>query len=105
MISDIIPASSASPDVLASATGLPERGFLLPTFADLHLHAPQYLNAGMGLDLPLMEWLDTYTYPAEERVDAEPALARRLYARLVERLIESGTGCVVAFGSIGVEAK
>jgi guanine deaminase len=105
VITHLSPASSTPSDLVAQAIPLPERGFLLPTFADLHLHAPQYLNAGIGLDLPLMEWLDEYTYVAEERVDADPELARRLYARLVERLIEAGTGCVVAFGTIGVQAK
>lgn len=59
----------------------------------------------MGLDLPLMEWLDAYTYPAEERIDADPKLAKRVYTRLVERLIEAGTGAVLFFGTIGVEAK
>lgn len=104
LIAAIYPASSASASRLDAAQ-LPAHSFLLPPFADLHLHAPQYLNAGMGLDLPLMSWLDTYTYPAEERVDADPALARRLYRRLVERLIEAGTGAVLFFGTVGVEAN
>ena len=39
---------------------LDEGDFLLPSFTDLHLHAPQYLYAGTGLDLPLMEWLDKW---------------------------------------------
>jgi guanine deaminase len=43
---------------------IPDGSFFLPTFADLHLHAPQFLYQGNGLDLPLMEWLDAYTYKA-----------------------------------------
>lgn len=59
----------------------------------------------MGLDLPLMQWLNTYTYPAEERIDADPKLAERVYKRLVGRLVEAGTGAVLFFGTVGVEAK
>jgi cytosine/adenosine deaminase-related metal-dependent hydrolase len=34
---------------------------------DTHAHAPQFVNAGNGLDMPLLEWLETYTFPAETR--------------------------------------
>lgn len=104
-IANILRAAAAPPQVLEAAKRLPPWSFLLPAFADLHIHAPQYLYAGTGLDLPLMQWLDTYTYAAEERVDADHALASRLYQRLVRRLIQAGTGCIVAFGTIGVQAK
>ncbi|KAI5896925.1 Metallo-dependent hydrolase [Schizophyllum commune H4-8] len=79
--------------------------FLLPAFNDLHLHAPQYLYAGNGLDLPLMEWLDKYTYKAEERLDADPKLARAVYKRLTQRLIECGTGAALLFGTIKAETN
>ena len=36
---------------------------ILRSFADLHLHAPQYPMLGMGMDLPLLAWLETYTFP------------------------------------------
>ena len=32
---------------------------ILQSFADLHLHAPQYAMVGMGMDLPLLDWLNT----------------------------------------------
>jgi len=32
---------------------------------DTHAHAPQFVNLGNGLDMPLLEWLKTYTFPAE----------------------------------------
>ncbi|WVR06629.1 hypothetical protein IAU60_003661 [Kwoniella sp. DSM 27419] len=86
-------------------TGIGPHSFFLPTFTDLHLHAPQYLYYGTGLDLPLMEWLEQYAYKAEERIDASPELAERVYGRLVQRLKENGTGCVSLFGTIGVEAN
>ncbi|GLB45496.1 putative amidohydrolase family protein [Lyophyllum shimeji] len=79
---------------------IPQGSFLLPPFCDLHLHAPQFLYQGTGLHLSLMQWLDEYAFKAEERLDADPALARRVYTRLAQRLIENGTGTVLLFGTI-----
>ena len=31
---------------------------------DCHVHAPQYAFTGTHTDTELMEWLDTYTFPA-----------------------------------------
>lgn len=84
---------------------IPQGTFILPTFCDLHLHAPQFLYQGTGLDLPLMQWLDRYALKAEARVDADPALARRVYSRLATRLKENGTGTVLLFGTIKEETK
>ena len=36
---------------------------IMPSFADLHLHAPQYPMLGMGMDLPLLDWLNRYAFP------------------------------------------
>ncbi|PPR04502.1 hypothetical protein CVT24_013108 [Panaeolus cyanescens] len=84
---------------------LPQGSLLLPTFCDLHLHAPQFLYQGTGLDRPLMQWLDAYALKAEARLDAEPQLAKRVYDRLAQRLRENGTGTVVLFGTIKNETK
>ena len=63
---------------------------ILQTFADLHLHAPQYPMLGMGMDLPLLDWLNTYTFRTEARF-ADPDFARRTYRRLASDLITNGT--------------
>lgn len=84
---------------------VPPGSFLLPTFCDLHLHAPQFMFQGTGLDLPLMEWLDKYAYKAEETLDQNPQLASKVYRRLAQRLIEVGTGAVLLFGTIKTETK
>jgi guanine deaminase len=47
-----------------------------------------------------MTWLDEYAFKAEEMLDADPALAQRVYQRLAEKLIENGTGAVSFFGTI-----
>ena len=53
---------------------------LMQSFADMHLHAPQYPMLGMGMDLPLLDWLSTYTFPTEARF-ADTDYARRVYRR------------------------
>lgn len=90
---------------LTDVIQLPPGSFILPTFCDLHLHAPQYLYQGTGLHLPLMEWLNDYAFKAEEKLDADPGLAERVYRRLARRLVENGTGAVSLFGTIGEETK
>lgn len=84
---------------------IPPGSFILPTFCDLHLHAPQFLYQGNGLHLPLMQWLNAYAFAAEERIDADPTLARRVYSRLAKRLAQNGTGSVLLFGTIKEETK
>ncbi|KAI9058314.1 Metallo-dependent hydrolase [Trametes sanguinea] len=104
------PASlPASKDIMASMpvkpTSVPAGAFMIPTFCDLHLHAPQFLYQGTGLHLPLMEWLNEYAFKAEERLDSDPELAERVYKRLAYRLLEHGTGAVVLFGTIKTETN
>jgi guanine deaminase len=52
-----------------------------------------------------MQWLDSYAFKAEDALDDDPDLARKVYKRLAERLIESGTGAVLLFGTIKTETK
>ncbi|KAJ7095736.1 hypothetical protein B0H15DRAFT_826860 [Mycena belliarum] len=96
--------SAKSQSVLKSAhqpcITLPHGSFVIPTFVDLHLHAPQFLYQGNGLHLPLMEWLDEYAFKAEERLDRDAVLARKVYIRLAQRLVNTGTGTVLLFGTI-----
>lgn len=84
---------------------LPQHAFLLPTYTDTHVHAPQYLYAGTGLDLPLMQWLEGYAFRAEERIDGDEELAEKVYHRLGKRMIEQGTGTALLFGTIKAESK
>ncbi|KAH7885261.1 hypothetical protein F5I97DRAFT_1884009 [Phlebopus sp. FC_14] len=109
-ISQICPASlEASQEFIrqygSSVKILPPGHLLLPTFCDLHLHAPQFMYQGTGLDLPLMQWLDNYAFKAEESLDANPDLARKVYKRLAQRLTEVGTGAVLLFGTIKTETN
>lgn len=76
---------------------------ILQSFADMHLHAPQYAMAGMGMDLPLLEWLNAYAFPAEARyVDQD--YARRAYRKLAADLIAWGTTRVAMFSTLHTDA-
>lgn len=78
-------------------------GLIMPSFADLHLHAPQYPMLGMGMDLPLLDWLDAYTFRTEARF-GDTDYARRVYRQLAEDLITSGTTRVAMFSSRHTDA-
>ncbi len=58
---------------------------------------------GMGMDLPLLDWLNTYTFRTEARF-ADPDFARRTYRRLASDLITNGTTRVCMFSSLHTEA-
>ncbi|KAH8092771.1 imidazolonepropionase [Aureococcus anophagefferens] len=58
---------------------------------------------GTATDKPLMEWLQHYTFPAERRC-ADVAYARRVYEKLVDRLLANGTTCSAMYATIHVPA-
>ena len=70
---------------------------LIPAMNDLHVHAPQYRNQGIAMDLELMDWLQQYTYPEETKY-ADTGYAERMYSRFVHDLWRFGTmrSCVFA---------
>jgi guanine deaminase len=76
---------------------------ITPSFADMHLHAPQYPQIGMGLDLQLLEWLQKYTFVTEARF-ADNGYARKVYAQFAKDLILNGTTRVCVFSSVHREA-
>merc|ERR1711953_496272 len=82
---------------------LGENEFLAPGFVDAHLHAPQFKNAGMHLDKPLLDWLQNYTFPLEDRFknveDAE-----RTYPHGSKATLSKGSTTAAYFGSIHKDA-
>ena len=76
---------------------------ILQSFADMHLHAPQYAMLGLGMDVPLLEWLQRYTYPVEARF-ADAGYAREVFERLAQALIANGTTRVCIFSSLHTDA-
>lgn len=78
-------------------------GVLIPAFSDLHVHAPQYLNRGLEMDLLLSDWLDRCTFPMEEKY-ADPEFAKLAYDAFVDDMIANGTMHACVYGTIHTEA-
>ena len=76
---------------------------ILQGFSDMHLHAPQYPMLGMGMDLPLMDWLKAYTFKTEARF-ADLDFARDAYRRLATELVNNGTTRVCIYSSTHTDA-
>lgn len=70
---------------------------LIPAMNDLHVHASQYRNQGIAMDLKLLPWLKRYTFP-EEMKYADINYAERMYRGFVKELWRHGTmrSCVFA---------
>lgn len=79
------------------------KGLFIPGFADIHWHAPQFANLGVGLDLPLLPWLEKYTFPEEARFK-DLDYANDVFDKLLASLLASGTTSSVIFGSLHREA-
>jgi guanine deaminase len=65
-------ARAAKIDSLTIRQGVPlttltKTQLLVPGFIDGHAHAPQYAFVGTGMDLPLLQWLETYTFKCEAK--------------------------------------
>ena len=99
-IADVLPAAPGHCDAEVFDYG---DALIMPSFADMHLHAPQYPMVGMGMDLPLLDWLNTYTFQNEARF-ADTDYARRIYRRLARDLIAHGTTRVCMFSSLHTDA-
>ena len=76
---------------------------IVPGMTDLHIHAPQYPFRGLGMDLELLEWLDTHTFPEESRYK-DLDYAEKAYEIFAEDLKLSATTRAVVFGTVHVPA-
>ncbi len=66
------------------------RGLIIPAFSDLHVHASQFIQRGIGMDLLLNDWLNIYTFPQESHF-ADPEYAEPIYEAYVDDMIRNGT--------------
>ena len=76
---------------------------VLPGFCDLHLHAPQFAYRGLGMDLELIEWLNTRAFPEESKY-GDMAYAERAYTLFADALRKSATTRLCCFATIHVPA-
>lgn len=72
---------------------------IIPGLVDLHLHAPQFAFRGTNMDLELMDWLNTYTFPEEARYK-DIDYAELSYSMFAEYMKKSATTRCVVFATI-----
>ena len=76
---------------------------IIPGLCDLHTHAPQYSLRGLGMDMELLDWLSTYTYPEEskyEKVD----YAAKSYGEFADALKSGATTRACVFATLHTPA-
>ena len=89
-------AQPAAPD--ESWERVDHRGrLILPGFIDTHVHMPQ-LDVIASYGTELLDWLETYTFPAELRY-ADPAHSRAGAALFLDALLAHGTTSAVVFAT------
>jgi guanine deaminase len=98
----LVAAVGPAAEVLAQAPGVEvvdhRPHLLMPGFIDAHSHMPQaQVIASWGAQL--LDWLNTYTFPAEARF-SDPAHAARIAGAFLDELLRHGTTTAVAFCSV-----
>ena len=90
----IVGAQTAEPD--GSWQRHDHRGrLILPGFVDTHVHMPQ-LDVIASYGTELLDWLNTYTFPAETRF-ADPARSQAGAELFIDALLSNGTTAAVVF--------
>ena len=98
-------------DVVGSLTGqyadvdIVDRSgsLIIPGFNDMHVHAPQYPQAGLGFDDELLPWLERYTFVDEAKY-CDLAVADHWYRRFLTHLWQVGTLRFSAFATLHGDA-
>ena len=76
---------------------------VIPGMADIHVHAPQYSFRGTGLDMELIEWLNTYVFPEEAKYK-DIDYADIAYGYFADDLKKSSTTRAVVWGTMHSDA-
>jgi guanine deaminase len=71
---------------------------LMPGFIDTHVHSPQ-LDVIASYGTGLLDWLNKYTFPAEQRY-ADPQVAHEGAALFLDALLDHGTTAAVVFPTV-----
>ena len=71
---------------------------ILPGFVDTHVHSPQ-LDVIASYGTELLDWLNTYTFPAEQRY-MDPEVAHIGAGRFLDALLAHGTTSAVVYPTV-----
>jgi guanine deaminase len=94
---DLLPALPAEVPVAD------HRGCLvLPGFIDAHVHFPQ-IDVIASHGKQLLDWLETYTFPAEARF-ADAAYSRATAAFFLDRLLAAGTTSALVYPTVHAQS-
>ena len=80
-----------------------EDRLIIPGLVDLHVHAPQYSYRGLGMDMELLEWLETNTFPEEAKFK-ETEYAKKAYRIFVDNMRKGATTRACIFATVHREA-
>ncbi|MBT8144489.1 MAG: guanine deaminase [Gammaproteobacteria bacterium] len=75
-----------------------QRNWIVPGFIDCHVHYPQLDMIG-AYGEQLLDWLETYTYPAEMRF-ADPDFAANAAEFFLDQLLRHGTTTALVFATV-----
>lgn len=76
---------------------------ILPGLCDSHIHAPQFAYRGLGMDMHLIDWLSSQTFPEEERY-ADIEYAETSYSQFAQALRRSMTTRAAVFATVHAPA-
>ena len=109
------PEAAINPN--GTASGPQSTTFVLPGFFDLHVHAPQFANIGLGYSTELLPWLNSYTFPLEESFattsetdtkgnsSPEERYVRNAYERVVSKMLTQGTTTASYYATVHPRAS
>lgn len=72
---------------------------IIPGLTDLHTHAPQYSFCALGMDLELLDWLNTHTFPEEAKF-SQLEYAKKSYSAFVKDLSQTPNTRACIFATI-----
>jgi guanine deaminase len=76
---------------------------IVPGLVDLHTHAPQFAFRGLGIDLELLDWLESRAFPEEAKyLDSE--YAARAYGLFVDQVRRAFSTRLVIFATVHTRA-
>jgi guanine deaminase len=76
---------------------------IIPGLVDLHTHAPQFVNRGLGLDMELLDWLESHAFPEEVKYH-NLAYACKAYHFFVEHLKHGPNTRILVYSTVHVPA-
>jgi len=76
-----------------------ENALILPGFVDTHIHYPQTDIIG-GFGENLLDWLDVYAFPVEQKIGADAQYAKETAKFFVDECLRNGTTSALVFGTV-----